>query len=51
MIAGLTPDFLIFIGSTVTMLLLCPITLGVGYIVSLSMDWVVDGMFKLMGRR
>ncbi len=51
MVFGLTSDFLLFLGSTIALLLLCPITVLFGYVLSQYMEWIVDRVQQLMGRQ
>ena len=51
MVLGLTSDFLVFIGSVIGLLLLCPITLLFGYFLVWCMDWLDENVLMLMGRR
>ncbi len=50
MVFGLTSDFLFFLGSVIALLLLCPITLLFGYVLSQYMEWIVEHVLQLMGR-
>lgn len=51
MVLGLTSDFLVFVGTALAMLLMCPVTLAFGYFLVWVMDYIVEKTLGLAGPR